>query len=128
MHLFNNYIYTNSNLTVRNTTGYDFRDLEGLGYIDWYPFITELTYIPSSKVTLYLKQTQDLHPFKFNSLQFDSMFGQLERFYFKLSAFYYQLRPEEVDLVSGIGFWLNSKWRLDYLIRITSHYTENKWS
>jgi LPS-assembly protein len=126
--LFNNYIYTNYNLTVRNTTGYDFRDLEGLGYIDWYPFITELTYVPSSKITLYLKQTQDLHPFKFNSLQFDSMFGRLERFYFKLSAFYYQLRPEEIDLVSGIGFWLNSKWRLDYLIRITSHYTENKWS
>ncbi|MBO7611239.1 MAG: LPS-assembly protein LptD [Elusimicrobia bacterium] len=126
--LFNNYIYTNSNLTVRNTTGYDLRDLENLGYIDWYPFITEITYVPSSKVTIFLKQTQDLHPFKFNSLQFDSMFGKLERFYFKFSAFYYQTRPEEVDLVSGIGFWLNSKWRLDYLIRITSHYTENKWS
>ena len=125
--MFNNYIYTSSNLVVRNITGYDFRDLEGLGYIDWYPFITELTYVPSSKITLYLKQTQDLHPFKFNSLQFDSMFGKLERFYFKFSSFYYEYRPEEIDLVSGIGFWLNSKWRLDYLIRITCQYSKINW-
>ncbi len=126
--LFNNYIYTSSNLIIRNTTGYDFRDLEGLGYVDWYPFITEFTYVPSSKITLYLKQTQDLHPFKFNSLQFDSMFGKLERFYFKLSSFYYEYRPDDIDLVSGIGFWLNSKWRIDYLIRITCKYTDMKWS
>jgi LPS-assembly protein len=126
--LFNNYIYTNYNLIVRNTTGYDLRDLDNLGYIDWYPLITEITYIPSSKVTLFFKQTQDLHPFKFNSFQVDSMFGKLERFYFKFSAFYYQTRPDEVDLVSGIGFWLNSKWRLDYLIRITCQYTTMEWS
>lgn len=135
--LFNNYIYTNSNLIIRNTTGYDLRDtnylkeMNNIGIIswqDWYPFITELTYVPSSKLTLYLKQTQNLNPFTFESVQFDSMFGKLERFYFKLSAFYYQTRPEEVDLVTGIGFWLNSKWRLDYLIRITSHYTSMNWS
>lgn len=132
--LFNNYIYTNSNLIIRNTTGYDLRDrqylreMNDIGVIswqDWYPFATELTYVPSSKMTLYLKQTQNLHPFKFDSLQFDSMFGQLERFYFKFSAFYYQTRPDEVDLVSGIGFWLNSKWRFDYTIRITCDYTNN---
>ena len=127
--MFNNYIYTNSNLIIRNVTGYDLRDLDDLGYIDWYPLVTELTYVPTSKVTLYLKQTQDLHPFKFNSVQFDSMFGKLERFYFKFSAFYYEIRPEEVDLVSGIGFWLNSKWRLDYLIRITCNYEDDvEWS
>lgn len=128
--MFNNYIYTNSNLIIRNITGYDLRDLnnpEFMGYIDWYPFITELTYVPSSKITLYLKQTQSLHPFEFNSLQFDSMFGQLEKFYFKMSAFYYQTRPDEIDLVSGIGFWINSKWRLDYLMRITSKYKTMEW-
>ncbi|MBR3628564.1 MAG: LPS-assembly protein LptD [Elusimicrobia bacterium] len=127
--MFNNYIYTNSNLIIRNVTGYDLRNIEDLGYIDWYPLITELTYVPTSKVTLYFKQTQDLHPFKFNSVQFDSMFGKLERFYFKFSAFYYEIRPDEVDLVSGIGFWLNSKWRLDYLIRITCNYEDDiEWS
>ena len=57
------------------------------------------------------------------------MFGKLERFYFKFSAFYYETRPDEVDLVSGIGFWLNSKWRLDYLIRITCNYEDDiEWS
>jgi len=128
--MFNNYIYTNSNLIIRNITGYDLRNLnepELTGHIDWYPFITELTYVPSSKITLYLKQTQNLHPFEFSSLQFDSMFGQLEKFYFKMSAFYYQTRPDELDLVSGIGFWLNSKWRLDYLMRITSKYKTMEW-
>lgn len=128
--MFNNYIYTNSNLIIRNITGYDLRDLnkpETTGYIDWYPFITELTYVPSSKITLYLKQTQNLHPFDFSSLQFDSMFGKLEQFYFKMSAFYYQSRPDEIDLVSGIGFWLNAKWRFDYLMRITSKYKTCEW-
>lgn len=127
--LFNNYIYTSSNFIIRNITGYDFREIEDSNHIDWYPLITEMTYVPTSKVTLYLRQTQDLHPFKFNTLQFDSMFGKLERFYFKLSAFYYNYRPEEVDLVSGIGFWINSKWRFDYLIRTTCNYqnTAVKW-
>ncbi len=126
--MFNNYIYTSSNLVIRNITGYDFRDLKIINdHIDWYPFITEMTYIPTSKITLFLRQTQDLHPFKFNNLQFDSMFGKLERFYFKFSAFYYDYRPEEVDIVSGIGFWLNAKWRFDYLMRITCRYTGVKW-
>ncbi len=128
--MFNNYIYTNSNLIIRNITGYDLRhlDAQGLtGHIDWYPFITELTYVPSSKLTLYVKQTQDLHPFDFKSIQFDSMFGKLEQCYFKMSAFYYQTNPDEIDLVSGIGFWLNSKWRFDYLMRIKSKYKSMEW-
>lgn len=127
--LFNNYIYTSSNFVIRNTTGYDFRELADPDHIDWYPLVTEMTYVPTSKITLYLSQTQDLHPFKFKSLQFDSMFGKLERFYFKLSAFYYGYRPEEVDLVSGIGFWINAKWRFDYLMRTTLNYqnTAVKW-
>ena len=127
--LFNNYIYTSANLIIRNTTGYDFRKLSNLDHKDWYPLITEMTYVPTSNITLYVSQKQDLNPFKFNSLQFDSMFGKLERFYFKLSAFYYDYRPDEVDLVSGIGFWLNSKWRFDYLVRTTCNYknTAVKW-
>ena len=103
-------------------------DAQGLtGHIDWYPFITELTYVPSSKLTLYIKQTQDLHPFEFKSIQFDSMFGKQEQCYFKMSAFYYQTNPDEIDLVSGIGFWLNSKWRFDYLMRIKSKYKSMEW-
>ena len=33
--MYNNYIYTNSNLIIRNVTGYDLRNLEDLGYIDF---------------------------------------------------------------------------------------------
>ncbi len=126
---FNNYIYTSSNFIIRNTTGYDFREPAVDDHTDWYPLITEMTYVPTSKITLYLRQTQDLHPFKFNTLQFDSMFGKLERFYFKLSAFYYNSRPEELDIVSGVGLWLNAKWRFDYLMRTTLNYVNTgvKW-
>jgi len=126
--VFNNYMYLSSNFIVRNYTGYDFRDVENTDYIDWYPFITELTYAPNSKFTAYLKQQQDLNPFRFNSLQLDTKIGQLEKFYVNFSAFYYEYRPEEVDLVAGIGFWLNSKWRLDYLIRTTCRFTDIYWT
>jgi len=120
--IFNNYMYLSSNFIVRNYTGYDFRDVENIDYIDWYPLITEITYAPSSKFTVYIKQQQDLNPFRFNSLQLDTKIGQLERVYLNFSAFYYEYRPEEADIVGGIGFWLNSKWRLDYLIRTTCKF------
>ncbi len=118
--LFNNYMYLSSAFVVRNTTGYDFRKLDAVnGYVDWYPLITEITYAPTSKFTAYIKQQQQLNPLKFNSLQLDTKIGQLERLYFNLGAYYYEFTPEEIDLVAGIGFWLNSKWRFDYLIRTT---------
>ena len=126
--LFNNYMYLSSNLILRNYTGYDFRDLETIlidtGYKHWYPLISELTYVPSSKITVYLRQQQDLDPFKFNSFQLDTKFGQIERFYFTFGSFYYDYRPEEVDIVTGVGFWLNAKWRFDYTIRTTCKFTE----
>ncbi|MGE4385582.1 MAG: LPS-assembly protein LptD [Endomicrobiaceae bacterium] len=126
--VFNNYMYLSSNFIVRNYTGYDFRDIGNSDYIDWYPFITELTYAPTSKFTAYLKQQQDLHPFRFNSLQLDTKIGQLERCYLDFSAFYYEYNPEEADVVAGIGFWLNSKWRLDYLIRTTCSFKDFSFS
>jgi len=130
--LFNNYIYLSSNIIMRNYTGYDFRDLQSIysssNYKNWYPLVNELTYVPSSKVTVYVRQQQDLDPCRFNSLQLDSKFGQLERLYFTLGGFYYNYRPEEVDLVTGIGFWLNSKWRFDYTIRNTCRYNNMTWT
>ena len=126
--LFNNYMYLSSNLILRNYTGYDFRNLDAIvldtGYKHWYPLISKLTYVPSSKVTVYLRQQQDLDPFKFNNFQLDTKFGQIERFYFTFGSFYYAYRPEEVDIVTGIGFWLNAKWRFDYTIRTTCKFTE----
>ncbi|MDD5020814.1 MAG: hypothetical protein PHR82_01605 [Endomicrobiaceae bacterium] len=126
--LFNNYIYLTSSMILRNYTGYDFRNLQSSSYKHWYPLINELTYVPSSKITVYMRQQQDLDPVKFNSLQLDTKFGQLEKFYFTLASFYYDYRPESVDLVTGIGFWINSKWRVDYNIRNTCKYGDMIWS
>jgi len=126
--LFNNYMYLSSNLILRNYTGYDFRESDVVfadnGYKNWYPLISELTYVPSSKVTVYLRQQQDLDPFKFKNFQLDTKFGQIEKLYFTFGSFYYDYRPEEVDIVTGIGFWLNAKWRFDYTIRTTCKFTE----
>lgn len=126
--LFNNYMYLSSNLILRNYTGYDFREPDVVfadnGYKNWYPLISELTYVPSSKVTVYLRQQQDLDPFKFKNFQLDTKFGQIEKLYFTFGSFYYDYRPEEVDIVTGIGFWLNAKWRFDYTIRTTCKFTE----
>lgn len=126
--LFNNYIYLTSSMILRNYTGYDFRNLQSSSYKHWYPLINELTYVPSSKITVYMRQQQDLDPLKFNSLQLDTKFGQLEKFYFTLASFYYDYRPDYIDFVTGIGFWLNSKWRVDYNIRNTCKYSDMIWS
>ncbi|MFA7074346.1 MAG: hypothetical protein WC234_04050, partial [Endomicrobiaceae bacterium] len=50
------------------------------------------------------------------------------RCYLDFSAFYYEYNPEEADVVAGIGFWLNSKWRLDYLIRTTCSFKDFSFS
>lgn len=117
--MFNNYMYFSSNIIVRNITGYDFRKLNNkeLGYVDWYPFITEITYTPTSKFTLYLKQQQGLDPFEFNSVQLDTTIGQLEHFYINFGTYYYSTSSDIISFVAGIGFWLNAKWRFDYVIR-----------
>lgn len=126
---FNNYMYFASNIIVRNLTGYDFRNLNNkeLGFIDWYPFITEVTYTPTSKFTLYLKQQQGLNPFEFNSVQLDTTIGQLEHFYINFGTYYYSTSSDIINFVAGIGFWLNSKWRFDYVIRNKYYIKESSF-
>ncbi len=126
--LFNNYMYLTSSMVLRNYTGYDFRNINSSSYKHWYPLINELTYAPSSKITVYMRQQQDLEPCKFNSFQLDTKFGQLEKFYFTLAGFYYDYRPDDIDMVTGIGFWINSKWRVDYSIRNSCKYKDMIWS
>ncbi len=124
---FTNYMYIGSRTTVRNFVSYSFRDFRYSDPSRWSPFITELTYTPKYYITAYVRQSQLLEPFKFQSMQMDVKIGELEKAYINFGAFYQNYedasliyRSHEVDNTFGFGVWLNPKWRLDYNIRTTA--------
>ena len=47
----------------------------------------------------------------------DTTIGQLEHFYINFGAYYYSSSSDIINFVAGLGFWLNAKWRFDYVIR-----------
>lgn len=127
---FTNYMYIGNRTTVRNYVSYNFLDYRSGSPVRWSPLSTEIIYTPKHYMTVYLKQSQSLDPFRFSSAQLDTTLGELEKIYFNLGAFYQYYdedtnpsmayRNKEMDNTIGLGLWLTPKWRLDYNIRITS--------
>jgi len=135
---FTNFVYIGNRTTVRNYTSYNFLNYRTGSSVKWSPLSTDIIYTPKYYMTVYLRQTQSLEPFRFSSAQLDMTLGELEKIYFNFGAFYQYYpdtlkdsagneypnpmayRAKEIDNVIGIGLWLNPKWRLDYNIRTTS--------
>ncbi|MCL2390406.1 MAG: hypothetical protein FWD54_02065 [Endomicrobia bacterium] len=125
---YTNYMYIGNRTTVRNFLSYNLKEDRLFTPQKWSPFVTEIIYTPKYFITTYLRQTQMLEPFKFNSLQLDVRVGELEKIYLNFGAFYqnydddpyYSYRTREVDNTLGFGLWFTPKWRLDYNIKTTA--------
>lgn len=117
---YTNYMYIGARTTVRNSLTYNLMRYQNDSSRKlWYPLVTEITYTPKYYITLYLRQTQELEPFEFKSLQLDLSIGNIEKAYFNMGAFY-QNSPgvdNQITNTFGVGFWLTPKWRIDYNIR-----------
>jgi len=118
---FTNFMYIGGRITVRNIVAYNLMQRrDNIDVPKWSPLTTEFIYMPKFNVTAYVKQTQQLDPFKFQSMQVDLQFGEIERQYFNFGAFYDNSRPDEMDNTIGFGIWVTPKWRFDYTARTTS--------
>ncbi len=114
---FTNSVYAGK-LTVRNSTGYDFRHSRLNPVNDWadriFPLVNELTWIPSRFYSAYFRESGGITPFSIDSVQSDMRVSWVDDRYLSLGAFYQSARPEDLDVNAGFGFWANDKTRLEY--------------
>lgn len=117
---FTNYMYIGNRTTLRNYFSYSFLKNRVSEPQKWSPFVSELIITPKYYIMAYIRQSQLLDPFKFQSMQIDISIGELEKAYFNFGTFYQDYRANEIDNTIGFGLWINPKWRLDYNIRTTA--------
>ncbi|MHB9155751.1 MAG: hypothetical protein ACYC5N_08705, partial [Endomicrobiales bacterium] len=125
---FQNY-YSYSRLSIRNAASYDFRVGRYEILEDWRqkfsPLVNELTWLPRSFYTVYLREESNLYPHYLRSVQTLLNIGEPDQQYVNLGFFYQYDRPDELGFNVGFGFWPTSKWKLDYRINAaaTGNYT-----
>lgn len=120
-----NSMYLTRKMTLRNSTGYDFR-ITRTGVInDWreklLPLVNELTWLPRYTATVYLREEQILYPAEMRSFQALAQFGDTAKSYVNLGTFYQSAYPDQLDFSIGFGFWPSSKWKIDINNKTTSY-------
>jgi LPS-assembly protein len=118
---FFNSLYISMEVVMRNSIGYNFRKLRSENIDSWMrkfnPQVNEFTWTPRMPFYVYLRQENDIYPYSFRALQVDSRVGNPDIRYLNLGVFYQSARPDQLDFITGIGFWPTKKWRIDYVIR-----------
>jgi LPS-assembly protein len=121
---FRNSMYVTRKMTIRNSTGYDFRILRSKTIDDWrqklQPLVNELTYLPKFDLTIYVREESNLYPITIKSLQTLSQFGDPSKNYINFGFFFQENLPGEYDFTAGFGFWPTSKWKLDFNTRTSA--------
>ena len=121
--------YTNSmylgRTTIRNSINYNFAMTRGEVLDDWRqkfsPLSNQLTWAPPKNYYVYISESNSVYPiWSVQSAQGYINWGRIESRYLNFGIFYNAANPDNLDFVTGFGFWPNKKWRLDYSIRTTS--------
>ncbi|GMO64745.1 MAG: hypothetical protein Nk1A_1430 [Endomicrobiia bacterium] len=106
------YIYIGNVAIVKNSFQCSVKQL---------PFVTETIWNPKSFITMYVKQSQLLSPFKTDCFQFYSKIGELNKSYLNFNVFY---KDNKIGNILGFGLWASPKWRFDY--NMMAMVTKNK--
>ncbi|MFH1369626.1 MAG: hypothetical protein ABII64_10940 [Elusimicrobiota bacterium] len=122
---FRNSMYLLRNMTLRNSTGYDFRVARNETVVDWReklnPLVNELTWSPGRAMSIYVREESGLYPNHYlKSFQAMTQMGMPETRYLNLGFFYQSALPGQYDFNVGFGFWPTSKWKLDFNSRTST--------
>ena len=125
----NQLAYTNSmylgRTTIRNSINYNLALTRNQVIEDWRqnfsPLTNQLTWAPRSSYYLYMSESNSVYPiWSVQSAQAYVNWGRIEKHYLNFGVFYNYANPDNLDFVTGFGFWPTKKWRFDYSIRTTS--------
>lgn len=122
---FRNYMYLRRNLSLRNSSSYDFRVSRGEVIDSWAkklnPLVNELTWVPARSMSVYLREDSVFYPNHYlKSFQALSQIGMPETKYFNFGFFYNADLPGQYDFSLGFGFWPTDKWKLDYSVKTSA--------
>jgi len=121
-----NYVNTMSfgKLRVKDSIGYNLHLYRITTVEDWRtpftPLVNEIYWSPRPTVSVFGREENSIYPYQINSVQLDSRFGQLDKRYVNVGAFYQSVNPNNLDFTTGVGFWPTTKWKIDYALHWTS--------
>ena len=119
--------------TIRNSINYNLALTRNDTTSDWRerfsPLTNQLTWAPPKNYYVYVSEQNSVFPiWSIQSAQAYVNWGRVETHYFNFGVFYNSGTPDNMDFVTGFGFWPAKKWRLDYSIRTTSVDRFSSWT